>query len=459
MAQRFVGALEHYPARFAFAAYCCAVVVGALLLMTPWAHAPGAPPITLIDALFTATSAICVTGLVVRSTGNDFSLFGQAVILLLIQLGGIGIVTVTTFVALRFGGGDTMRQRVAAAEAVGAAPGSHLGGLLLRVFLTVIAFEAAGTVLLGLHGLARGAKAEGWWPALFHSISAFCNAGFSLYDDSLVQFRGDFWYCGTVILLIVCGGIGFPVLTDLGRTLLRLRRREPGHISLHTKLMLVGTAVLIAFGTVAFLVLEWGNTLAGEPLGTKLLASLFQSVTCRTAGFNTIPTDELTSASLWISMVLMSIGAGPCSTAGGFKVSTFMTLVLLSMRRLQGEERVYAFRRTVDAATVGKAISTALLFAVSGMVALTAVLVAQSYYMETSAQHVFFLDAFFETISALGTVGLSTGVTSELSVPAKIALIVAMFMGRLGPVSFFIALSRTLHRRALEYPTEPVYIG
>lgn len=456
---RLIGTLEQYPARFAALAYFAVALVGTLLLLTPWARQEGVPAIEPVDALFTATSALCVTGLVVRSTGNDFSFFGQVVILILIQLGGIGIVTVTTFVALRFTGADTLRQRVAAAEAVGGTPGAHLPSLLLRVFVTVLVFEAVGATLLGLHSLVSSKPGEGWWPAVFHSVSAFCNAGFSLYDDSLVRFRGDVWYSGTIMLLIVTGGIGFPVLADLGRAVVRWRRGEAGHLTLHTKLMLTGTAVLIVLGTVVFLLLEWGNTLARDSLPTKVFASLFQAVTCRTAGFNTIPTGELTSASLWVSMILMSIGAGPCSTAGGFKVSTFMALVLLAWRRLQGEPRVFAFRRGIDEATVSKAVSTALLFAVSGMAFLTGVLVVQSAYQSPAEQHMFFLDAFFETISALGTVGLSTGITPELSTGAKLVLIMAMFMGRLGPMSFFIALSRRLQRAALEYPPEPVYIG
>ncbi len=459
MATRVVGALQQYPARFAFIAYTLVIALGTVLLMMPWSVAQDVAPIRWIDALFTATSALCVTGLTVRSTGQDFSLAGQIIILSLIQLGGIGIVTVTTFVTLATGRGDTMHQRVAAAEALGSEPGRHLAGLLGRILALILGFELAGFVLLAGHALTVGRPGEGLWSALFHSVSAFCNAGFSLYDDSLERFRADLWYSGTIMLLIVFGGLGFPVLVDLGRVLMRVRRGEPGHLTLHTKLMLAGTAGLLLLSWPTFLALEWNNTLAEDSLPVKLLASLFQAVTCRTAGFNTIPTDELRSASLWISTMLMSVGAGPCSTAGGFKVSTLMVLLLVAWRRLGGHEHVFVFRRSVNAETVNRAIATCLLFAVIGMVILAMMLIAEQGTLSPSDEHAFFLDAFFETISALGTVGLSTGVTPTLSTPAKLVLVVAMLVGRLGPITVFVALSHRPQRKLVEYPVEPVYIG
>ena len=459
MATRVVGALQQYPARFAFVAYTLVIAIGTVLLKTPWATAQTAAPVSWVDALFTATSALCVTGLTVRSTGHDFSLIGQVIILSLIQLGGIGIVTVTTFVTLATGRGDTMHQRMAAAEALGSEPGRHLWGLVAKILVLIVSFELVGFVLLGTHALVLGREGEGWWPALFHAISAFCNAGFSLYDDSLERFRADLWYTGTIMALVVFGGLGFPVLADLGRAGLRVWRRQPGHLSLHTKLMLSGTAAVLVLSWVAFLLLEWENTLAADSAVVKISAALFQAVTCRTAGFNTIPTEQLHSASLWIATILMAIGAGPCSTAGGFKISTLMVLVLVAWRRLGGYERVVAFGRSISPETINRAIATALLFAVIGIVVLALMLVAEQTSAATGEEHAFFLDAFFETISALGTVGLSTGVTPELSTAAKLVLVVAMLLGRLGPITVFIALSHRPQRSLVEYPVEPVYIG
>jgi trk system potassium uptake protein TrkH len=477
---RVTGALERYPARAAFVSFSLTILLGAFVLTLPMCRNAERELVAFVDALFTATSALCVTGLTVRSTGNDFNFIGQAVILFLIQVGGIGIVTITTFVTLRLVGGDTMRQRVAAAEAVGGTPTGDVGSLLAKVLAIVLAIELTGAALLLVRNLFVDASQprETVWSALFHSIAAFCNAGFSLYDDNLTRYRRDPLVNLVITSLIISGGLGFPVLVDLGRWVRRRWQGEHHRLSLHTRLMLLGTATLLVGGTLITVALEWYNTLGGEPVAVKVLAAFFHSTACRTAGFNTLPIGQFHEATLWISIILMAIGAGPCSTAGGFKVSTMAILVLVAWRRLLGSEQVHAFRRSVPPETINKAIATALLFAVVGMTVLTLVLMAET---ETSAakltvvsesspeapeQRATFLPLFFETISALGTVGLSTGdhtgtvsLSGDLEDESKLFLVLAMLVGRLGPISFFIALSRLATRQELEYPKENVLIG
>lgn len=457
MAVKLTGPLLTYPARAAFTWYLGLIGLGTVLLLQPLATAPGRERLSVLDALFTATSAACVTGLTVRSTAHDLSLFGQAVVLGLIQLGGIGIMTVTTFFSLRFGR-ESLRHRIVLAQTLGGYD-SDLRTTLWNVIRLFLVCEAIGFALLALRNLMAVPSWNGIWEALFHSISAFCNAGFALHDSSLAPHQGDVLVNLTIMALIIVGGLGFPVVSNVWRAWRDKRRQGWSELTVHTRLMLIGSAALLAGGFVAFLALEWNNALLGMPLWRKLLVASFQSTTTRTAGFETVPVAWLTSATLFTMMLLMLIGGGPCSTAGGFKVSTLAVLVCHAWSRFRGSSRVNVFRRSIAPTIVDSAMATALLFGVVGALALTGVLIADQSYTSFSESEHSFLDLAFEVCSALGTVGLSTGITPHLDDLAKLVVVVLMFLGRLGPISVFVALSVSQRRELVEYPKEEVLVG
>ncbi|MFM1904851.1 MAG: Ktr system potassium uptake protein [Planctomycetota bacterium] len=456
MAQ-LTGPLTSYPARVSFAAYVVAILAGGFLLTLPMARLPDRPPVTFVDGLFTATSACCVTGLTVRSTLHDFSFFGQGVILALIQLGGLGIMTITTLASFQIGGQATLRQRAVIADTLGIKSGRDLRWVTRAVLLTVLIAEFLGFVLMCWATWHSGPPEKVLWRALFHSISAFCNAGFALGDDNLSRYAGNLSMNAVICSLIIVGGIGFPVIFDLVS-----RVRQPRdfwqRLSVQTKLMLLGTAGLLAVGAVSFWLLEWEEALAREPLGTRILMGLFHSTTCRTAGFNTVDYAGLASPTLFLTIILMAIGAGPCSTGGGFKVSTFMTLVVSSWTSFRGLPRANVFKRTIPATAVRRATATALLFGAVGIVALVALLTVESRGLVASRPR-WFLEALFECISALATVGLSTGITSSLTDPGKFVLMALMLIGRLGPITAAVALGRQRHPYQPEYLEEEPLVG
>lgn len=455
------GSIIKYPARVSFAWYLGLILLGSLLLSQPMAWQPDRAPIRSVDAAFTATSAVCVTGLAVRSTGNDFSLIGQAIILLLIQVGGIGIVTLTTYITFRFGVAGELRTRAAVAETLGPTQSPDIGRLLGYVIRVTFLVEAAGFVILLVWWWLyyKMPLAVAVWYALFHSISAFCNAGFSPFDDSLVGYQADPVINFTIMGLILVGGIGFPVLLDVSQNWYGPWRRRWDRLHVHSKMMLLGTTVLLTVGWGAILALEWDNTLREMPLGTKLLAAAFQAVVPRTAGFNSITVPALSNATLFVVMLLMAIGAGPCSTGGGFKVSTLMMLATRVWTAFRGQTRVNVFRRTIPAEALAKATSVVLVFGTVvalGTVALLTVEQADVPHLEAQGE---FLDALFEVTSALGTVGLSTGITPLLTDGGKTVLIVLMFLGRLGPITVFAALSRTQRGAVVQFPSEEPLTG
>ncbi|NBP88971.1 MAG: hypothetical protein EBU59_10795 [Planctomycetia bacterium] len=453
----FTGSLASYSARWSFFTYLGAIACGTGLLALPAARAPGQPPLSVIDAAFTATSACCVTGLTVRSTAEDFSPFGQGVILLLIQLGGLGIMTITTLLLFQMGGEATVRQRAVIAETLGIKSGRGIRKLALTVLLVVLASELVGFVLLSLATWGSREPLDVVWRAAFHSVSAFCNAGFSLGDDSLVAYDDNVAINLIICGLVIVGGLGFPVLFDIAS---RLRRREPlwERLHMHSKLMLLGTAVLLTFGAVSFWIIEWDGILVGRPLSTRVLLGLFHSTTCRTAGFNTVDYGTLSSATLFLTILLMAIGAGPGSTGGGFKVSTFMTLLVRAGASFRGQERANFAKRTIPEQAVERATATALIFGAIAVAALVALLVVENGRLAAERPR-WFLDALFECISALGTVGLSTGITAALSVPGKSVLIILMLLGRLGPITVAVALSRQRPAYQPNYPEEEPLVG
>lgn len=456
---RHVAPLTRYPARMLFTWYAAGVLIGSVLLDQAFSRAPDAPPIAVIDSVFTATSALCVTGLTVRSTGNDFSFLGQAIVLLLIQLGGIGIITVTTYVTLRLGARQSLHSRTLLADTLGTGDEPDLRAVLRRVVRFTLLFELAGAVVLTARFLFDFEFATALWYGVFHSISAFCNAGFGLNDNSLMDYQGDWFVNLSVMALIICGGIGYPVLIDVSRNWHGHWRDRWGRLMIHTKLMIVGTAVLIVAGAAAVLILESQGALRDMPWPQRILAATFQSVTSRTAGFNTIDTGMLRDATLFVVILLMMVGAGPCSAAGGFKVSTLAVLVLRAWNSFLGSARVHVARRTVPQEVIDRAITTAFLFAVVSIIGLICLLSVEQFQYSDAVSGELFLDAAFEVASALGTVGLSTGITPNLTTTGKMIIIALMFIGRLGPITVVAAVSLGRREPPIAYASEEPLVG
>lgn len=454
-----VGSLTKYPARFSVLSYLMLIGIGALLLTLPVAVGPGKARLTIIDSLFTATSALCVTGLTVRSTANDLSGFGQMVVLVLIQIGGIGIVTITTFLTFQLNYSGGLRGRAMASEAVGAPRHTDLRSTLRGVLGFTLLVESIGFVILAVRGFFEMGFLQSLWHAMFHSVSAYCNAGFALHDDSLTRYQGDLVINFVIILLIVTGGIGFPVMLDIRRNWHRPYKQVWGRLHLHSRMMLIGTALLITIGTFFFLIVEGHGVLAGLSWPRRILVSLFGSVTARTAGFNTVDMASLTNATLFMTMLLMIIGAGPCSTGGGMKVTTFMVLVLSGWATFRGRKKISIMKRTIAPTMVQRAITTVLLFGTVLIIAITALLVLEQSSVPHQQAKGVFMETVFEAISALGTVGLSTGITSQFGSASRFVLIVLMFIGRLGPISIAIAISHREHPLHYEFPEAEPLIG
>lgn len=433
------------PALVLVAGFAAVIAVGSVLLMLPISSAAGSWTRPL-DALFTATSAVCVTGLVVLDTGTTWSPFGQFVILALIQVGGFGFMTGSTLLFMLLLGRRTgLRDRILVQASTGV---PELGGvttLVKRIALFTIVSEVAGAIVLGLafasQGLAPGQAA--WW-GVFHAISAFNNAGFDLTGGfkSLADYADDAWILGAVGTLIVIGGLGFAIIGD------SLAKRRWKRLALETKLVLASSAVLIVAGAMAIGVFEWSNplTLGSLPEAQRPLNALFESVTLRTAGFSVLDTGALAEASLFVVMALMFIGGASGSTAGGIKVNTFSILAVAIVSTALGRPSAEAFGRRIQHILIYRALSVALLS--------IAIVFAVGLLLELTTPGASFVEVLFESVSAFGTVGASTGITPELPDPARIVVIVAMFIGRLGPLTLVLALTArarpTLSRPAVE---------
>ncbi len=482
---RFTGRAFKYPARAAFLYYLALIFLGSVVLTHPQCRRAGAKPIGWLDAFFTATSATCVTGLSVRSIEHDFSPLGQFAILVMIQVGGIGIMTITTFISIQIAGRASLRQRLIVAETLGAYETTDMRGVLRRILQTTLLIESVGVFALTMNNVIeyRLAPANALWHATFHSVSAFCNAGMALHDSNLIAYRADPVVNGVICGLIITGGIGYPVLIDLRENWHGPWYPRWNRLLVHSKLMLIGTAVLLATGFAGTLALEWNGALATLPLHERVLVAAFHSTATRTAGFNTIDIAQLSAASLFLTVLLMMIGGGPCSTAGGFKVSTLMVLMLRGWATFRGYASVHFARRTIPSHTIGKAHATAILFGAVAIVAVFLLLSVEVHFRQGAQTQsnpaplhlaatpeeargtppplpkAVFLDIAFEVTSALGTVGLSTGITPQLSAAGKWVIIVLMFIGRLGPISVFAALSGSEKDQPVGYPNEEPLIG
>ncbi len=459
---KMAGSLVRYPARVTSLWFAGVIVLGTIALWLPWSSGSLERPISILDALFTATSALCVTGLSVRSTPHDFSNIGQLIILILIQLGGVGIMTLTMFILMQVGGRSGLRHRAVIAETLGAGDSTDVRMILRRVLVATAIIEGAGIALLWIRFLFLYPWWTALWHATFHAVSAFCNAGFALYDDNLIRFQYDPVVNIVISTLIVLGGIGFPVILDVYN---RFRWKRPfdwQELHIHSKITLVATGVLILVGFVLLLAIEWDNAVESSPWYGKLMVAYFQSVTCRTAGFNTVDLKELTNASLFLMILLMAIGAGPCSTAGGIKVSTVALLAMQAYRRFQGRNCMSFFRRTIPQATVDRAMASTMTFLAIGTLACTLLMVVEQSgksHRQVAGASDSSLEIIFEVVSALGTVGLTVIGTENISDLGKLVIILLMFLGRLGPISVIAALSRTVREPKVEFANEEPLIG
>ncbi len=436
------------PSRIILSSFALIIITGTILLALPIASVDG-NSIGFVDALFTATSATCVTGLVVTDTLTHWTIFGQIVILILIQIGALGIVTLTTFFSVLLGKKISMKGKILAQESISDYSFAEVHHMIKSVIRITAVVELIGAIILMIRFIPIFGL-RGIYLAVFHAISAFCNAGFDLMGDyqSLSSFNREPLVLAVISVLIITGGFGFIVWKDLWDY------RKTKIIYLHTKLVLLISAVLIIFGASFFFILEYTNpsTMGNFTLFEKINASLFHSVSCRTAGFNTVPINEMNEMSRVVSILLMFIGAAPGSTGGGIKVTTFGILVMAIFSNILGNGETVVLKRRVAQVVVNKALSIA---------GLAMVLVFIMTAIVDSIENMPYLDALFEVTSAFGTVGLSTGVTPHLHTASKIMLIFTMFLGRVGPLSFAVALTMREKKRLQNavFPEGKIMVG
>lgn len=431
------------------------IVLGGVLLALPVSAAPG-KTVPVLDAFFTSTSAVCVTGLIVRDTPVDFSTFGQVVVMLLIQAGGLGYMTMSTLIAVAFGRRTSLQERLTLADALNVTSMEGLIRFAGTIAALTLLFEGVGAILMAIRFSQDVGWARGLYLGAFHAVSAFNNAGFALFSDNLMGYRGDLTINLVITGLIIAGGLGFLVMAEIFGL---QRRRSLTGLSTHTRLVLSITGVLLVGGTLAFLALEWTNprTLGPLPFGEKVLAAWFQSVTPRTAGFNTLDIGALTVPSLFVTLVLMFIGASPGSTGGGVKTTTFGIAVAAVWSTVRGNADPVVFKRRLSPDTVRRAFAIALIAFLAVNTFTLAVLITDGRDM---------LKTLFEVTSAFGTVGLSMGqpgavvsLSAFFGTFGKLLVMGMMFVGRVGPLTLALALAGRGAPPRLTYPEGKVVIG
>ncbi len=440
-----------HPAALLALLFAAAIAIGTLLLLLPWAHADNSGT-DWVTALFTATSAVCVTGLVLVDTGTHWSMFGQMTILSLFQLGGFGMMASASLLTLLIGRRIGLRSRLALQAETHSLALADVRSLALLIGAVTVVVEGLTTVCLALrfaigHGMAW---TDALWHGFFHAVSAFNNAGFSTFPDSVVGFATDAWVLGPLMVAIVVGGLGFPVLHELiVRSGSRKRRATK---SMHTVLTLWGSAVLVLGGALVLLLAEAHNPLTLQPLdpADRVLAALFASVSARTAGFNSLDIAALSTESLALHYALMFIGGGSAGTAGGVKVTTFFVLLLIVWNEVRGHRDVEFNGRRIDSAVQRQALTILML---SAGVVVIAVLALQPM---TALP---FEKVLFEVVSAFATVGLSTGITAGLPREGQLILVALMFIGRVGVVTLAAAMAMNHGRRAYRFPEEKPIVG
>jgi trk system potassium uptake protein len=437
-----------HPAQMVVAGFAGAIAVGTGLLLLPIARA-GEGGATFLEAWFTATSAVCVTGLIVVDTPEYWSGFGQGVIAGLIQVGGFGLMTSATLLVMVVTRRLRLRTRLQVAAETKALGLGDVRSVVVGVAKITLVFEGTLAVVLTTRFLVGYDEPVGRaaWLGVFHAVSAFNNAGFALFNDSLMGFASDPWIIAPIAIGFICGGLGFPVLIELRRHFRRARQW-----SMHTKLTVTMTAGLLAGGTLFMLASEWRNpaTLAGMSMPDRLLNAFFSSATTRTAGFNSLDVESMTDGTWLGTVVLMFIGGGSASTAGGIKVTTFALLFFVILAEIRGERQVVVFDRQVIARVQRQALTVTLL----GVAAVVTAALLLTEMTDHSLDRI-----LFEVVSAFGTVGLTTGITPDLPPAGEVLIILLMFFGRLGPITLASALALRQRDRLYELPEGRPIIG
>jgi trk system potassium uptake protein TrkH len=423
------------------------IIFGTILLMLPVSSKLNTVT-PFMDALFTATSATCVTGLVVVDTGTHFSFFGQMVILMLIQIGGLGIMTISTVFAIILGQRINLKLENIMYQVVGGSYAVNVFQLLKSIVLVTLVIESVGTLLLFARFAQDFQPMEALFLSLFHAVSAFCNAGFSPLGNNLVSYVDSLAVNLVITALIIAGGLGFSVIIDLQHHALKKDRARK--LNLHTKIVLVTTAFLLVLGFTVFYLAEYNGVMRGFSIHRRILSSWFQSVTLRTAGFNTIDLSQIGKASVLISIVLMFIGASPGSTGGGIKTTSFAVLTLSVISLLKGKRHISVFKRRIHEYNFREA--TGLI-----MLSITIILVVLFFLMLVEPHA--FDKLLFEAVSAFGTVGLTLGITPQLTVIGKLLITVLMYVGRIGPLTMIYAFSTRAKQININYAEEKIPIG
>ncbi len=449
-----------HPARLLVISFMILILAGTLLLLLPKATHTG---ISIIDALFTATSAVCVTGLTVVDTGKHFTKFGQLIIMLLIQIGGLGIMTFTTFFMLLLNGGLGIKERFMFSEIFSERNLSKISSTIIRILLLTFSIEAIGAFALYnfLPDSIFKNETDKIFCSIFHSISAFCNAGFSTFSNNLMQIKDNAPAILTIATLFILGGLGFLVLSEsIEKPFLKMLRKikflknkiPPQKVifSLHLKLTISITVILIVFGTLFFFILEFNNSLKAEPLFGKVIHAFFQAVTPRTAGFNTIDISKISITTALFIMLLMWIGASPGSTGGGIKTTSFALIILKIWSMVKGSERVEIFNKQINEESISRAFA-------SGLLSILFILTA-TFILTLTEKTANLIDIYFETVSAFGTVGLSRGITPNLTILGKLIIITMMFIGRVGALVFSFALFGKIEKKRYELQKENVLV-
>ena len=445
-------ARQFSPARIFIFSFAVVILLGAILLWLPFSA--GRNPISFVDALFTSASAVCVTGLTVLDLGRDLTFGGQIVTLFLFQVGGLGIITFSVVLFGLMGRSISFRGREIVQSTFLHTPRRDFIVIAKWVLLSTFIIEGMGTFFLFVRFSQDFSPGHAFYQALYHAVSAFNNCGYSLFSDNLAAYQSDVIVNLTVAGLIILGGIGFIVQYEVVSRLRGLQKK----LSIHTRVVLMTTAILLLVGASFFYLFEMNHILKGASLKTQLLTSFFQSVTPRTAGFNTVDIGQLTNATILVMMILMFIGASPGSTGGGIKTTSFALLMLMIWNRFKGSEDVNVFNRTIPREILMRTI--AIIFASAFSICLiTSVLLftgGVGNLHPTQSRH-FFVEYLFETISAFGTVGLSMGITAKMDDIQKLAIILMMFAGRVGPLT--LAFSWYSSRRSITYAEESVMVG
>lgn len=453
------------PAHIITFSFLVIIIIGALLLSLPVSSQDG-QSMGIIDALFTATSAVCVTGLVVVNTLSHFTLFGKTVILLLIQIGALGFMSLFILVLVALGKKITLKGRILIQESFNLLTFKGMVLFLKKIIKATFIIEGIGAIILSFVFVPKYGLFEGIYKGVFHSVSAFCNAGFDILGDvSLMEYKSNYIVNITVMMLIILGGLGFSVWVDELKYFQKLikykktKKTNKFRVSLHTKLTITITILLIITGAVVIFVLEYNNedTIGGLNIFDKMLSSVFQSVTLRTAGFDAIGQANLHDGSKFFSILFMAIGGSPGGTAGGIKTVTIGAVVLAVVSIIKGKNQIIAFGKTISFYTVQKSLSVIMMMISFIFIATIILTVTETNLPEQYG----FLDILFEVTSALGTVGLSTGLTPSLSVAGRIVIIICMFVGRLGPITIALALSfnKKNKKNIINYPEEKIIVG